>query len=101
MKAFALEWFGRLRDCQIDRAQMTAEVSNNLITGYAVKEMSNYLKSYGAATGDEIVESRTMENQRFYLVEIFFHRGGALACSWFDPPAMRFSGSPGTDRLLA
>jgi hypothetical protein len=77
VKTFALQWFERLQAGQIDRAQMTAELSENL-TDEAVAEMSRYLESYGPATADEIVESRKIEDQTFYLVKLFLRRGDAL-----------------------
>jgi hypothetical protein len=41
--------------------------------------MSRYLKSYGPATGDEIVQSRQIENQTFYVVKLFLQRGDAIS----------------------
>lgn len=78
VKAFVLEWFAHLQAGQVDRTQMTTAFSEHL-TDDAVKEMSRYIKSYGPATGDEIVQSRTIEDQTFYLVKIFLERGDALS----------------------
>jgi len=78
VKTFALEWFKHLQAGRIDRTQMTTAFSEHL-TDDAVKEMSRYLKSYGPATGDEIVQSRTIEDQTFYVVKLFLQRGDALS----------------------
>ena len=78
VKAFALSWFEHLQAGQINRTQMTTAFSEHL-TDDAVKEMSRYLKSYGSATGDEIVESRKIEDQTFYVVKLLLQRGDALS----------------------
>jgi hypothetical protein len=76
-KTIALEWFEHLQEGQIDRTQMTT-VFNEALTDDAVKEMSRFLKSYGPAAGDEIGQSRTIQDQTFYLVKFFLQRGDAL-----------------------
>jgi hypothetical protein len=78
VKAFALEWFERLQEGRIDRTQMTPAFSEHL-TDNAVQEMSRHLKSYGPATKDEIVQSRTIQDQTFYVVKLFLERGDALS----------------------
>jgi hypothetical protein len=78
VKVFALGLFERLQAGQIDRTQMTTALSENL-TDDAVKEMSRYLKSYGPATRDEIVQSRKIQDQTFYVVKLFLQRGDALS----------------------
>jgi hypothetical protein len=77
VKVFALQWFERLQAGQIDRTQMTTALGERL-TDDAVKEMARYLKSYGAATRDEIIQTRTIENQTFYVLKLFLQRGDAL-----------------------
>jgi hypothetical protein len=77
VKAFALQWFGHLQAGQIDRTQMTTALSDNL-TDNAVKEMARYLKSYGPAARDEIVETRKIQDQTFYVVKLLLQRGDAL-----------------------
>ena len=77
VKAFTLQWFGHLQAGQIDRTQMMTALNEHL-TDDAVKEMARYLKSYGPATGDEIVENRRIQNQTFYVVKLFLVRGDAL-----------------------
>jgi hypothetical protein len=78
VKTIALEWFEHLQAGQIDRTQMTTAFSENL-TDDAVGEMSHFLASYGPPTGDEIVQSRTIEDQTFYVVKFFLQRGDALS----------------------
>jgi len=78
VKRLALEWFGRLQAGQIDRTQMTSELNAHL-TDDAVKGMARYLKSYGPATRDEIVQSRMIQDQMFYVVKLFLQRGDALS----------------------
>jgi hypothetical protein len=78
VKAFALAWFKHLQAGQVDRTQMTTALNEHL-TDDAVKEMSHYLKPYGPATGDEIVQSRTIQDQTFYMVKLFLERGDALS----------------------
>jgi hypothetical protein len=78
VKAVALEWFDHLQAGKIDRTQMTTAFSENL-TDDAVAEMSRFLASYGPPTRDEIVQSRTIEDQTFYVVKFFLQRGDALS----------------------
>jgi len=78
VKTFALEWFRHLQAGQIDRTEMTTAFSEHL-TDDAVEEMSRYLKSYGPATGDEIIRSRQIENQTFYVVKLLLQRGDAIS----------------------
>jgi hypothetical protein len=78
VKTIALEWFEHLQAGQIDRTQMTTAFSENL-TDDAVQEMSRFLASYGPAAEDEIVQSRTIQDQTFYLVKCLLQRGDALS----------------------
>lgn len=78
VKPFALRLFERLQAGQIDRTQMSAAFSEHL-TQVAVQEMARHLKSYGPATGDEIVQSRKIEDQTFYVVKLFLERGDAIS----------------------
>jgi hypothetical protein len=78
VKAFALEWFGLLQAGEIDRTQMTTELSETL-TEDSVKEMSRIVASYGPATNDEIVENREIDDQTFYVVKLFLKRGDAVS----------------------
>jgi hypothetical protein len=78
VRTIALEWFEHLQAGQIDRTQMTTAFSENL-TDDAVQEMSRFLASYGPAAEDEIVQSRTIQDQTFYLVKFLLQRGDALS----------------------
>jgi hypothetical protein len=75
VKTFALEWFKHLQAGQIDRTQMTTAFSEHL-SDKAVKEMSRYLKSYGPATEDEIVQSLLVKD---HTVVVFDLRGMGLS----------------------
>jgi len=78
VKAFALDWFGHIQGGQIDRAQMTAALSETL-TDDSVEEMSRYLKAYGPAMRGEITQNRRIQDQTFYVVKLFLQRGDALS----------------------
>jgi hypothetical protein len=78
VKAFALEWFGRLQAGDVDRTEMTTELSEAL-TDDSVKEMSRIVTSFGPATNDEIVENRQIDDQTFYVVKLFLKRGDAVS----------------------
>jgi hypothetical protein len=78
VKSFALDWFKRLQEGEIDRTQMTSALSENL-TDDSVEEMLRHLKSYGPATGDEIAQNRRIQDQTFYVVKLFLQRGDALS----------------------
>ena len=78
VKAFALDWFEHLQAGQIDRAQMTAALSETL-TDDSVEEMSRYLKAYGPAMRGEITQNRRIQDQTFYVVKLFLQRGDALS----------------------
>ena len=74
---FALQWFVRMQAGEIDRSQYTAAYSAQLTDG-AVRGLSRHLNQYGAApTGAEVVRSRTIDDQTFYVVKILFPRGDA------------------------
>ena len=78
VKAIALEWFEHLQAGQIERTQMTTAFSEHL-TEDAVQEMSRFLVTYGPASGGEIVKSRTIQDQTFYVVKLLLERGDALS----------------------
>jgi hypothetical protein len=78
VKTFALQWFEHLQAGQIDRTQMTTALSKSL-TDDSVKEMSRRVMTYGPATGDEIVQTRKIQDQTFYVVKLFLQRGDALS----------------------
>jgi hypothetical protein len=78
VKTFALDWFEHIQAGKIDRAQMTAALSETL-TDSSVEEMSRYLRAYGPATRDEISQNRRIQDQTFYVVKLFLQRGDALS----------------------
>ena len=81
VEALALEWFAQIRTGQIDRTQLAADYSAQL-TDDAVQAMSRYLKEYkyGASpTGAEILKTRTIGEQTFYVVKLAFPRGDAAS----------------------
>ena len=81
VETLALEWFAQMRTGQIDRTQLAADYSAQL-TDDAVQAMSRYLKEYkyGASpTGAEVVKSRTIGEQTFYVVKLVFPRGDAAS----------------------
>jgi hypothetical protein len=81
VEALALQWLERMRTGQIDRTQLTASYSAQL-TNDAVQEMSRYLNEhkYGASpTSAEILRTRTIGEQTFYLVKLIFPRGDAAS----------------------
>ena len=81
VEALALEWFAQMQSGQIDRTQLAAEYSAQL-TDDAVRGMSQYLKEYkyGASpTGAQVLKTRTIGEQTFYVVKLFFPRGDAAS----------------------
>jgi hypothetical protein len=79
VKAFALRWYTQMQAGQIDRAQLAAAYSAQL-TDDAVSEMSRKVNLYGAPPKSaEILQSRAIADQRFYLVKLVFPRGDAAS----------------------
>jgi hypothetical protein len=81
VEALALEWFAKMRTGQIDRTQLAADYSAQL-TDDVVQSMSRYLKEYeyGASpTGAQVLKTRTIGEQTFYVVKIVFPRGDAAS----------------------
>jgi hypothetical protein len=74
VKALALQWYEYMQSGHIDRTQLAKAYSDQL-TNKAVQEMARYLKTYGPAHGAQILQSRTIGHQTFYLVK----RGDAMA----------------------
>ncbi len=75
--ALALDLFQHLQAGRIDRAQLTPLYSQQLPDS-AVAEMARRLKTYGAPTGSDLRQFRTMDTQTFTLVKLFFERGDAM-----------------------
>jgi hypothetical protein len=79
VKALALQWFAQMEAGQIDRTQLTSKYGAQL-TDDAVQAMSRQLKLYGASpTGAQVLKSRTIDDQTFYLVKLLFPRGDSGA----------------------
>jgi hypothetical protein len=81
VETLALEWFAKMRTGQIDRTQLAADYSAQL-TDDAVQAMSRYLKEYeyGASpTGAQVLKTRTIGAQAFYVVKLVFPRGDAAS----------------------
>ena len=79
VETLALEWFARMQTGQIDRGKLAADYSAEL-TDDAVQATSRYLKEYdyGAPpTGAQVLNTRTIRNQTFYVVKLLFPRGDA------------------------
>jgi hypothetical protein len=80
-ETLALEWFAQMRTGQIDRTQLAADY-NAQLTDDAVQAMSRYLKKYeyGASpTGAQVLKTRTIGEQTFYVVKLVFPRGDAAS----------------------
>ena len=81
VEALALEWFAKMRTGQIDRTQLAADYSAQL-TDDAVQAMALYLKKYDYGTaplGAQVLKTRTIGEQTFYVVKIVFPRGDAAS----------------------
>jgi hypothetical protein len=79
VKAMALRWYTQTQAGQLDRTQLTAAYSAQL-TDDAVRAMTRNVNLYGASpTRAEILQSRTMGDQKFYLVKLIFPRGDAAS----------------------
>jgi hypothetical protein len=81
VETLALAWFAQMRAAQIDRTQLAADYSAQL-TDDAVQAMSRYLKEYkyGASpTSAEVLKTRTIGEQTFYVVKLVFPRGDAAS----------------------
>jgi hypothetical protein len=81
VEALALQWFGEMQSGQIDRAQLTDAYSKQL-SDEAVKGIAKYLKDhdYGVPpSGAEVLTSRAIGEQTFYVVKLIFPRGDAAS----------------------
>jgi hypothetical protein len=81
VQALALRWFGEMQSGQIDRAQLAPGYSAQL-TDDVVKKTAQYLKdhAYGAQpVGTQILLTRTIGDQKFYVVKLIFPRGDAAS----------------------
>jgi hypothetical protein len=81
VESLALQWFERMRTGQIDRTQLAPAYSAQL-TDDAVRGMAQYFKQhdFGAPPSSaELMQSRTIGDQTFYLVKLVFPRGDATS----------------------
>jgi hypothetical protein len=81
VERLALQWFDRMRTGQIDRTQLTPDYSAQL-TDSIVQAMAKYLKDhdYGAPPlGAQVIKTRTIGEQTFYVVKLVFPRGDAAS----------------------
>ena len=81
VEALALEWFAQMRTGQIDRTQLAADYSAQL-TDDVVQGTSKYLKEYEygvSPTGAQVLKTRTIGEQTFYVVKLVFPRGDAAS----------------------
>jgi hypothetical protein len=81
VETLALEWFAQMQTGQIDRTQLAADYSAQL-TDDAVQAMSRYLKEYKygtSPTSAQVLKTRTIEEQTFYVVKLVFPRGDAAS----------------------
>ena len=84
VETLALEWFAKMRTGQINRTQLAADYSAQL-TDDAVQAMSRYLKEYeyGASpTGAQVLKTRTIGEQTFYVVKLSFRAAMRPAFCW-------------------
>ncbi len=81
VKTLALQWFNAMQSGQIDRSQLAPDYSAQL-SDDAVRALAQYLKdhAYGAPPiGTQILRTRAIGEQTFYVVKIIFPRGDAAS----------------------
>ena len=79
VKALALRWYEQMQAGQLDRSQLAAAYSAQL-TDDAGQAMTRKVNMYGASPSSaEILQSRTIADQTFYLVKLIFPRGDAAS----------------------
>ena len=79
VKALALRWYTEMQTGQLDRTRLAAPYSAQL-SDEAVRQMSQKVNLYGASpTSAQILQSRTIGDQTFYLVKLIFPRGDAAS----------------------
>lgn len=89
MTAWAMQWFKEMQAGRTDRSQY-APVYRAQVTDTAVKGMSHALNQYGAPPlHAEIVQTRKIGEQTFYVVKFVFPRGDATTLLFgFDAAGM-------------
>jgi hypothetical protein len=79
VKTIALRWYAEMQAGRLDRTKLTAAYSAQL-TDDAARQMSRKVNFYGASPkSTEILQSRTVADQTFYLVKLIFPRGDAAS----------------------
>jgi hypothetical protein len=94
VEGLALQWFERMRTGQIDRAQLAPAYSAQL-TDDAVQGMAQYFKQqdYGVPPSRaELLQTRTIGDQTFYLVKLIFPRGDATSLMFGFDSADKITG---------
>ena len=77
--AWAMHWFKEMQAGRTDRVQY-APAYRAQVTDDAVKAMSQALDKYGASpVRAEIVQTRKIDEQTFYMVKFVFPRGDATS----------------------
>ena len=77
MTAWAMQWFKEMQAGRTDRSQY-APAYRAQVTDAAIKQMSHALDQYGASPlRAEIVQTRKIGEQTFYVVKFVFPRGDA------------------------
>ena len=77
--AWTMHWFTEMQAGRTDRSQY-APVYRAQVTDDAVRAMSHDLDKYGASPlRAEIVQTRKIEDQTFYVVKFVFPRGDATS----------------------
>jgi hypothetical protein len=79
VKAFALRWYAQMQKGDLDRSQLNAAYSAQL-TDDAVRAMAHNVNLYGAPpTSAQILHTRKIADQTFYLVKLIYPRGDAAS----------------------
>jgi hypothetical protein len=81
VEALALDWYANMQTGQINRTQLAPEY-NAQLTDDVVQATAKHLKeyAYGASpTGAQVIKTRTIGEQTFYIVKIIFPRGDAAS----------------------
>lgn len=79
MTDWAMRWFREMQAGHTDRSQY-APTYRTQVTDNAVKAMSHALNEYGASPlRAEIMQTRKIDAQTFYVVKFVFPRGDATS----------------------
>jgi hypothetical protein len=81
VEALALEWYANMQTGQIDRTQLAPEY-NAQLTDDLVQATAKHLKEYAYGTSPtiaQVIKTRSIGEQTFYIVKIIFPRGDAAS----------------------